>query len=814
MSDCGCCSGTTVSTPADVLDRPGLSAIVYRAGIHDEFKRSMLARLSSSLLPALGGLKTRDDDDFSIVLLDAFAMLGDVLTFYQERIRNEAYLRTATERHSVLELARLIGYELRPGIAANTFLSFQLETGAGAPGFAKIQKGTKVQSLPGPGELPQTYETIEDLDARAEWNAIRPKQTIDQKANSLPLRLTGVANNLKIGDALLVTSGKTNQAVFRIKTIQLDRDAGQTLITPDTKLSNWKSPRIFAFRARASLFGSAAPNWQALPTSVQDAYLPDPKVNPRPADWPPPKSPLSSLVLDASYPQIAADSWIVLSGAGAPVIDIVQDSTETAAANYTLSAKVTQVTLASQSITIGSFSVQRGVAIYAQSEELTLAAAPDPSSIQGNTFDLDTPQPNLKSGQFAILTGTTGQGEQTGEPIAFKNVSTAGGVTTVVLTGPLSNSYVRTTVVINANCAHATHGESKKEVLGGGDAGASFQRFQLKNAPLTYLSAQTATGSQSTLEVRVNDLKWTETPYFFGHSANQRIYTTRLDDNANTTITFGDGQTGSRVPTGRENITVTYRQGSGLSGMVKANQLSLLMTRPLGVKSVTNPLPPTGAADRERLSDARANAPLTVLTFERVVSLQDYEDYARAFPGIAKSQATWFWDGQVQGVFVTVAGPNGATIIPTEKTYVNLLAAMRTFGDPRVHLRIGSYVPALFEVSADLSVDEIFDGDAVVQDVEAALRQSFAFEARAFGQPVALSEVIDVIQHVPGVVAAYLTALHRSDSTSPLLQPILAASAANPGASLPSAGSELLTLDPGPVSINIRDRVPAGGRPA
>ena len=45
-----------------------------------------------------------------IALLDAWATVGDVLTFYQERIANEGYLRTATERRSVLELARLVGY--------------------------------------------------------------------------------------------------------------------------------------------------------------------------------------------------------------------------------------------------------------------------------------------------------------------------------------------------------------------------------------------------------------------------------------------------------------------------------------------------------------------------------------------------------------------------------------------------------------------------------------------------------------------------------------------------------------------------------
>ena len=43
-----------------------------------------------------------------------------MLTFYQERIANESYLRTATERVSLQEMGKLIGYRLRPGVAAET----------------------------------------------------------------------------------------------------------------------------------------------------------------------------------------------------------------------------------------------------------------------------------------------------------------------------------------------------------------------------------------------------------------------------------------------------------------------------------------------------------------------------------------------------------------------------------------------------------------------------------------------------------------------------------------------------------------------
>ena len=117
MNDCNCCEGLTAQTPAEVNNRPGLSAVSYRVGTQSQFKASMIAALSDISHPTLQGLKTRDDDDFSIALLDAAATMADVLTFYQERIANESFLRTATERRSLLELGRLIGYELRPGAA-------------------------------------------------------------------------------------------------------------------------------------------------------------------------------------------------------------------------------------------------------------------------------------------------------------------------------------------------------------------------------------------------------------------------------------------------------------------------------------------------------------------------------------------------------------------------------------------------------------------------------------------------------------------------------------------------------------------------
>ncbi len=177
LSNCGCCEGIAVETPMAIANRPGLSAIAYRVGTHSRFKASMIAQLSAAGLPELRKLRTRDDDDFTIALLDSWALVCDVLTFYQERIANESYLLTATERRSIINLARLIGYKLRPGVAASTWLAFTLETGAGSPPSVTLDKRAKVQSVPGPGEKPQTFETIETIETRGEWNEIRPRLT-------------------------------------------------------------------------------------------------------------------------------------------------------------------------------------------------------------------------------------------------------------------------------------------------------------------------------------------------------------------------------------------------------------------------------------------------------------------------------------------------------------------------------------------------------------------------------------------------------------------------------------------------------------
>ena len=271
--------------------------------------------------------------------------------------------------------------------------------------------------------------------------------------------------------------------------------------------------------------------------------------------------------------------------------------------------------------------------------------------------------------------------------------------TTLTFDAPLAHAYVPSTVRVNGNTVLATHGESKSEVLGGGNASSRFQTFTLKQPPLTYTSAPTPTGGKSSLQVRVDDVLWDEAEMLFGLRSDDRRYIVRIDDDGTTRVLFN-----APLPSGTENVRASYRSGIGLAGRVKADQLTLLSSRPLGVRGVTNPLPAAGGEDREDAESLRRGASLPSLTLGRLVSLRDYEDFARGFSGFAKAHATVASDGERLAIFVTVAPAGGGTILETSETFGNLRSAMAAFGDPHVAFRVQPWRPAFFQVAAHVGI--------------------------------------------------------------------------------------------------------------
>lgn len=975
QSACGCCAGVSIEAPEVLYNRPGLSAIAYRIGTHAEVLASLQSRLSSQDYPALAKLRTRDSDDFSIALLDAYASMADVLSFYQERLANESYLRTAGERLSLSEQARLIGYRLKPGVAAETCLAFTLQEpppqppsteprqATGVPDKVTLNIGIKVQSMPGPDEKPQTFETVESIEARPAWNVLLPRMHEPKLPvfGTKVIYLQGTATQLKAGDALLLVgterennTGNENWDFRRVQSVVLDSSADRTVVTLDRGLGTATpyvtpaaNPKVYALRQRASLFGYNAPDWRVMSNDIKCGYLglpsgstvvgtewpgftiadiSDPPTNVATGtglfgeyfdnknltarkltrtdatvnfdwgsgspdaligtdtfsvrwsgwvhapvsggytfyttsddgvrlwvdnqliisnwtdhgatensggitltggkkydirleyyenggaatiklSWAPPGQAkqiipmerlhprnIHTLHLDALYPQIVHDGWLVLSIPEYQELYQVDTAGEDARAAFTLTGKTTRLTVKGENLRELFNERLRETAVFANSEKLALAETPITTDVAGDFLRVDRKVEELAPGRRLILSGTTITGKEASEVLTLLKTEVDGDTSTVFFTTSLANTYKRDTVKLYANVALATHGETVQQILGNGAARLSHQSYTLKHTPLTFVGAENETGAEAALEVRVNDIRWHETPSLFGAGPDDRSYVLRTDEGGAGTVQFGDGRRGARLPTGQDNVRAIYRKGIGTAGNLKAGQLSQLLTRPLGLKAASNPLPAAGGVDADSADHARRNMPLGVRTLGRVVSILDYEDYARAYTGIAKAQAAVLNTRAGRTVFISVAGDGGAP--PADATLNKLLDALKRNGDPLVHCETKAYNEAIFHLALRVKRDPDHDAKKVLADVEAALRAAFSFDARDFGQIVSRSEIIAVAQEVEGVLGVDLDRFYRGATIT--LEERLTPAAATTDAQGNGIAAELLLLDSGP----------------
>ncbi len=969
---CGCCEG--LDEPAPIHNDPGLAALGYRVDTQPGFYTRMLQSLplarsdpdADGAPRPLARLLTRAGDDPTVAFLDASACVADVLGFYQERIANEGFLRTATERRSVLELARAIGYELKPGVAASAHLAFTVEDAAGAPGVCTLAKGTPVQSVPPQGKLPQVFETSAEIVARAEWNALRPRQVrpadmavyevdgdggvkrktlvllgpsgsfpvgtqglhsglqsldlfrldpgipVDATVDALEVGrvfFTEAASGINGGDLLLFVAKKGNSldrlvlrasaavAEPKLKRIRVDVEPLPDPVAdpPPPPQATWIVPYVikpilsfakpnistvaftspaiattvsskvwresdlqamigiqgwsgtslvkaittappsgpplapeagaFAFGAKLGFFGNNAPKWKILPPdtdSTNGQAYPfgwDSGDTPNPSGGTLPRTiwedsqgtsiaPLT--YLERAVPNVTRTSWVVFDAPDvAAQAYTVLDARETSRADFGLSGRAMGLRLADADgaplpTPAEAFSFRKSTA-YVASSRLDLANLPidAPIAIGDTQIELDRMVLGLAAGQPVVLVGERYDlpGIDAAEIAVLGDILHADGRSTLVLQKGLSHSYWRGTLTINANVVHATHGETVNELLGNGDASIANQTFTLKKPPTTHLSA--TGGVNSTLEVRVAGVLWDELPSLYGAAPDQTVYTTRIADDSSMQLTFGDGVQGARLPTGALNVAARYRSGIGPDGEVDAGTLTMLRAMPLGLRGVTNPIAATGAEGPERLDDARRNAPLTLLTFERVVSLLDYESFARAFPGIGKARGDRLWIDGVSRIFLTLAGATGGA--PGDDVLRHLIDSIAAASDPSQRFDAGAYLQRYFSLRARIAVDPRYIAKDVLAVVSAALLSGYGFAARDLGQSVTAAEVVTLIHTVPGVLAVDLDELlPYTDDLVPADPPATAVPALAAGwdaAAREPRPAELLLLNPAGVVL-------------
>ncbi|HLM67680.1 MAG TPA: hypothetical protein VK358_09145, partial [Longimicrobium sp.] len=271
---------------------PGQRQLHYRVGTYGTFLQRMLDQLPRAEVRVDGAPPTRPLEtldpgsscDFAAALLDAWATVGDVLTFYQERILNEGFLRTAREARSIRELTSQLGFPLQPGLAARTWLAFGVSAAPGARAAIEIPAGTAAQSIPATGEMPQTFETSAKLRAFPAWNALAPAPAFITRAPSLAVgakeaRLASTGTGLTVGAPVLAASGDgaawTFGTVTAVETAPQLREtrAEWSVAAAGTRGTGaMDSPAVWAFSRTARLFGYNAAEWTSLTAEQKRAH--------------------------------------------------------------------------------------------------------------------------------------------------------------------------------------------------------------------------------------------------------------------------------------------------------------------------------------------------------------------------------------------------------------------------------------------------------------------------------------------------------------------------------------------------------------
>lgn len=121
---------------AEIKRVAGRPIVDYMARDYDSLLQSMRALIPYKL-PEWQDFTS--EADFGNVLLQLFAHMGDILSYYQDRVANESFLGTAQTRRSVIQHLRLIGYALATAAPAATTLTVSVP--AAATGSVTISQG-------------------------------------------------------------------------------------------------------------------------------------------------------------------------------------------------------------------------------------------------------------------------------------------------------------------------------------------------------------------------------------------------------------------------------------------------------------------------------------------------------------------------------------------------------------------------------------------------------------------------------------------------------------------------------------------------
>jgi hypothetical protein len=646
--------------PAALDIPPGLTSIPRQLACFDVWLRDM--RRSVRDHPALDGWSSRAPDDLGAMLLELWAYVADVQSFYDAVRADEAYVQTANRQADLERLVALLGYAPRPAIAASVWIAVE---GSGVKPFT-LPARSAFRSGPVEDGPPQVFELDRELTVIPALGALEmtpPAATDVAGAMGLAPDAVAIERLYVQPGSLIVKPGD----ILVAQRLSLPEDLAAGRIASVTK-------ERFGDEKDYSLIQIDPPLGIAPDMGVDDLVLLTPAL--RAGLWTSSEvagdpEPLAedgtSLVLDGLHRQVRTGDLAVVwadDEIKAALVESAGDQIMTlfpaaVAQAENADGDPVDIEVPAARTHATRLSLDRDAGVPGAAADITVGfgmvaaarlAAPPPDSFQtdpGGELGYRRPWRLRRRWRgrgpmdtTALLVDPFGEGaamETQIDPVA--------GV--MRLGQDLPSMELAQPVSAYANAALASRGESViEEELGYGDGAIASQGFVLKRAPLTYLSAPTESGFVSTLRVRVDGVEWGETPSFFGVDAREQVFRVRRNEQGRFVVTFGDGVAGARLATGAR-VTASYRFGAGAAAP-EGGAISQMVSPSDAVTAVHQPFAAWGGADEEGAEELRDSAPASALLIGRAVSMADFEAAALGHRGVSAAQAVWHWSQRRQ----------------------------------------------------------------------------------------------------------------------------------------------------------------------
>lgn len=633
---CPCDGGTH---PKRIANPPGLAVIDYRVGDFGSFRHALL--LAQPGETNLHDWRPGASGDLAVQMVEWWAYVCDVLTFYNWRILTNGLLRSADEADAVNRIVRLLGYRPRPGIGAAALVALVAD---GTRPVA-VPAGFQLLSKPAPGQAPQTFE----LDAPV---TLDPPS--DVVANPTPdgrlldandaVTLAGTRDSIKVGEWLLLAhrTALAYAAWARVEAVEFSSDPSGAPLTR-VRLEAMPPP-----------LGAAAAQDYELLRGLQTApiwHFGDSKPDDPAAVADQGMLHCTGLV----RPSNAGERVLVRADGRAAVLTAIESSNDvlwwrndpdnpgTPPAAGTVPYAVLHSLLGLSPKVPGAWN-DTGNIVFDWRPVGTLVCPP-PASLSGPGATVAA-----GAGQFPSLLNAPVLVEDANGLAVAATANASAAARELALSG-LPAASLAAPLTVHLGVAPISRGFSVSgEILGDGDASQPQQEFKLQKAPVTYLAGDSRSGEgyQSTVRIWVDGVEYHEVPTLYAQPPGARVFATREDDEGFTHVRFG-----SPLPTGAANVVASYRIESG-AALPGPGDVALIASPQPGVARAAASVMVTPGSDPDAPGKSRARAPLSVLTFGRAVSGDDFETIAAMAPGVARARASYGWDSATQRAAVKI----------------------------------------------------------------------------------------------------------------------------------------------------------------